>query len=216
MVSISAVEPFKIDFEKILEIANVGVRRAAAFLGLGLSAIAKGPPVSVLLDASFVWQFCPEPLPTAYAERVAIEYESWIVSCALRELDQYFNLFLDEIWHSHRLGELFGKPLSPDFGPDLPFLRDTNVAKKLSMTAAALEMDRSRVDHFQSYSYTRNSLSHGAGVVRERDCNKPGCLVISWLGLDAVIASQEGVFHANQATGLPPYRLGSGLIRATI
>jgi hypothetical protein len=150
-----------------------------AFASLG-SRTEAPPPTSLVLDARFQVQFFPEPLPVETAQIVVQEYEAWLVGSALKELDQHFAAFLDEVWHVLRLTEHHGRELPTDYGPDKPFLGDTNAARKLSLVATALQLEVSQASAIEGLSFARNALSHNRGVVRERDTNEPGLLRLTW------------------------------------
>src|ERR1700682_3944254 len=116
-----------VDIAAIQEIAQRGVRRTVAFLGLGLWVLRDGPPTSVTLESRFLVQWFPDPLPAESAAEIADEYQAWIIGSALRKLDQHFALFLDEVWERTRLAEFHGRQIPSGFGPDKKFKNDTNV-----------------------------------------------------------------------------------------
>jgi len=198
-----ARQDVSINADAIKDIALRGVRRAVAFLCLGLQATRKGPPDSVALDSKFVIQWFPDPLPTELAAELAIEYENWIIGSALRELDQYFGMFLNEIWHWMRLVQFHGQTLPPDFGSDKKFLDDTNVARKLSEIEQSLGVKAGIASgFFGSYSLARNALTHNLGVVRDRDANEDGALVVRWHAPTIVVKADGQEYVIDQSAGV--------------
>jgi hypothetical protein len=199
----SARQEISINSDAIKDIALRGVRRAVAFLCLGLQATRNGLPTSVVLDSKFVIQWFPDPLPSELARELSGEYESWIIGSALKELDQYFGMFLNEIWGWMRMIEFHGKALPPGFGPDKKFIDDTNVARKLSHVEKSLGVKAGiGSDFFNDYSLARNALSHNVGIVRDRDANDAGMLVIRWHAPTLVIKSEGEEHIFDQTSGL--------------
>ena len=197
-----------IDIAAIQDIAQRGVRRAIAFLGLGLRATCDGPPKSVTLESRFSIHWFPDPLPPDVAEEISREYEAWITGSALKELDQYFALFLDEVWDWIRLSEFHGCQLPTGFGPDRKFRSKTNVGKKLNVVEAALGVKGISSGFFDAYSFARNALTHNAGIVRQQDTNRRGALSIRWHAPTVVIKA-DGDEYAIDQRGCMPQRVFS-------
>jgi hypothetical protein len=179
-----------IDIAGIQDIAQRGARRAIAFIGLGLQATRDGPPKSVTLESRFAVHWFPDPLPLEAAEEIGREYEAWLIGSALKELDLYFALFLDEVWEWTRLSEFHGRQFPPGFGRDQKFRNNTNVGKKLQQVEAALGV---------------NALTHNAGVVRTQDTNQSGALSIRWHAPTVVIKADGEEYRIDQR-GLMPDR----------
>lgn len=186
-----------IDTAGLQDIALKGVRRTIAFLGLGLKAVAGGPPTSVALESNFQFHWFPEPLPDDAAKEIAVEYEAWLVGAGLKELDLFFGLFLDEIWDWLRLTEFHGQQPTITI-PDASFRAKTKVSKKLEAVEAKLAITSPWSSYFDAYSLARNALSHNAGVVRARDTNEEGKLRLHWRGPDIVIKAPDKEVVLNQ------------------
>lgn len=189
----------KINFDRIVALGEVGPRRASAFLKLGLSAL-KSPPENLNLEGGVTYQFLKHPLSPEDAAEIHSEYESWIVSSALKELDHYFSLFLDRVWSTIELIDLHGMTVPSSYQLDGKFEGDTNVARKVGRVASALGL-RLEEEQFTSLSRARNCLSHAAGRVRTRDLNKESCLEVSWLAPELVVfdGDDEIVYRAEPA-----------------
>jgi hypothetical protein len=194
-----------IDIAGIQDIAQRGARRAIAFIGLGLQATRDGPPKSVTLESRFAVHWFPDPLPLEAAEEIGREYEAWLIGSALKELDLYFALFLDEVWEWTRLSEFHGRQFPPGFGRDQKFRNNTNVGKKLQQVEAALGVKGISSDFFDGYSFARNALTHNAGVVRTQDTNQSGALSIRWHAPTVVIKA-DGEEYLIDQRGLMPDR----------
>jgi hypothetical protein len=87
-----------IDFLKMKEISFLGIRRASAFLGIGLNATRDWKNPSLVLDSFIKWHFLPEPFPEDQMIDAIEEFRRWIIGNSLRELDASFNIFVDEVW----------------------------------------------------------------------------------------------------------------------
>ena len=197
-----------IDTNGLQDIALRGVRRATAFLGLGLKALADGPPKSVTVESGFRIQWFPDPLPDAVAAEIAHEYETWLVGSALKELDLFFSMFLDEVWDWLKLAESHGKPLTADHKPDASFRAKTKVSEKLKLVEAAIGVSSSWSAYFDGYSVARNCLTHNAGVLRLRDCNLDGALELKWRGPDVVVKSPTEEVVLNSRGEMPTQVFG--------
>ncbi len=180
----------EINLQNTLEIAHVGVRRAAAFLKLGLLQAEQPVPDNLALDGGVTYGFWPNPIPPEVREAIRAEFRAWVTGAALKELDHYFSLFLDQVWFAIEVAELHGTTVSSSHQFDDGFAGMTNVAKKLDLVAAKLKMSVES-PRFESLGRARNSLTHGAGQVRERDTNEPGKLVVRWIAPELVVVDGE-------------------------
>ena len=128
-----------IDIAAIEDIALRGVRRAVAFLSLGLQSTRNGPPRSVWLESEFKIQWFADPLPAQVATELALEYEkldNWI--SAQGSSIYISECFLTKFGILIRLVEFHGTQLPPEFEPDKKFLNDTNVGKKFDQVEQVL------------------------------------------------------------------------------
>ncbi|MDR6530951.1 hypothetical protein J2800_001690 [Caulobacter rhizosphaerae] len=169
-----------LDLKAALEIAAVGVRRAHAFMAIGLQATEGGPVKSARLPMTFSFQVLPDPLPDELAEKITEEYQAWLTGSGLRELDLYFSLFIDRLWWIADAAELAGQRVPWDHVIGGSFDKDTNVARKVSKVAERIGCQVSKVSYFDSLSRARNSLIHGSGQVRDRDA-LDGILLLRWM-----------------------------------
>ena len=184
----------QIDLKRLSNIAQTGVRRAAAFLGLGLQAFPNGPPKSVTVGGAFSYRFLPDPLPEELQQQVQDEFTAWLIGNALRELDQHLGIFLDDVWDVLRFttGEKVEMEWS-DTPFDKKFRGGTNVSSKAAQVAKALDCTL-EFEALKSLSLARNALSHSVGTVRDRDANEPGGLRLTWLAFQAGIR-MDGIVH---------------------
>jgi len=184
--------PVGLNLVETLEIARRGVRRASAFMAVGLQALAHDSLVSATLPSSMRYGFLPDPLPDALAAAVADEYSAWLVGNGLRELDQYFGLFADRVWWTICAGELHGKIVASDHVIGGKFHANTNVSRKIAQIVERIGDAGIHSEYFDGFSRARNSLGHAAGQVRERDTIDGGGLTLRWLALQTML-SQNGI-----------------------
>ncbi|MFN3931865.1 MAG: hypothetical protein ACK4JY_08975 [Brevundimonas sp.] len=169
-----------VDLNALREVGHVGVRRASCFLGLGLRTTLEGPPDSVTLGETFTYQFMPDPLPDEIRESVASEYEAWIVGSALKELDQYLSLFLDDAWDVIQIMDRHEQAVDmSEVLFDQKFRMATNAGKKLARVAEAIGADLDASPH-RSLSLARNALTHTRGVVCVQHTNEDETLRVHW------------------------------------
>src|SRR5690242_8052270 len=105
MTELGTPQPLNVslDLVAIREIVNLGIRRAIAFVGVGLRRDDAPLPTTLALNERFAHHWFPEPLQPNVAAEITQEYNAWLTGSALKELDQYFAQFLDEVWHVLRL-----------------------------------------------------------------------------------------------------------------
>jgi hypothetical protein len=179
----------QLNLREIFDIASVGVRRASAFLSIALTHNETEDIEDFNLGQRMIYQFWPTPLPPDMKSRAIDEFQHWIVGTCLRELDQYFSMFLDKCWWAIEVIDVAGNPLPENFEFDGKFEGFTNVGKKYFRVCEKLDI-AVHEDSFASLSLVRNALAHGSGQVRTRDCNKDATLQVSWLAFELSI--QDG------------------------
>ena len=196
-----------IDVNQLRAIAGIGVRRAAAFLAIGLNS-TQGPNLpSLALNDRSMWRFFEEPAPEAVVREAVDEFRNWVIGNALRELDAYFNHFLDGVWTAAQFAKLHGQRVKSDFTPR-DISGNTNAASKLSDVMQEVKGDASQAGRLRTLSNARNCLAHSAGIVTTRHANDNGSLKINWIGLEARL--QQG----GEYVVIPP-AIGPEGLRAT-
>jgi hypothetical protein len=180
----------RVDFNTLRETAYLGVRRAAAFLGIGLNTTEEYIPQSLTLTTLSMWRFFPEPLPEESGREAVKEFRIWLIGNALRELDTHFSLFLDNTCFAVRLSKLHGTRVKTDHIIK-SIAAETNVSKKYSIVMNELGEKEAEASMLWSLSNARNCLTHNAGIVSDRHANVGGSLEIRWLGLEARLPDRE-------------------------
>lgn len=185
----------RLDLEQLTEIINVGVRRASAFLKLGTQIGNLEIPSDMTLAGGVAFAFWPRDLSREVRESIREEFRAWLIGSCLRELDQCLGIFLDRAWIILEWAELHGHriPSSKVLEFDTRFINDTNVARKLATVAEKAKVEVATECH-NSLSLARNSLTHGHGQVRHRDCNRSDSLEVMWISPEMVIKDGDEEF----------------------
>lgn len=185
-----SVQRIHIDFVRILEIAHLGIRRASSFVALGLRVTGDDSIRSVRLDNNFHHVFMPDPLPEEDSRRVRENFGKWVVGNGLRELDQFFSVFLDHVYYALvRISA--GGPLNAEATRRLKVNeQDTNLGSKLDRLTEEFGIESAAGVHIATLSQARNALTHNLGRVGGRHLNDGGALKVSWLQMEIVIGDQ--------------------------
>jgi hypothetical protein len=103
----STPQYLNLNFLEILNIALAGIRRASIFLGLGSNA-AWDPVYKkyLLLDSTKI-HFVPQQLSNSDIESSKRDFANWLVGNGLREVNEYFDVFLDKIYEATMMGSAF-------------------------------------------------------------------------------------------------------------
>jgi len=183
----SAPRHINIDLRVILDIAGRGVRRASSFMALGLRVAADETVTSVKLDSNFSNVFMPDPLTPEQAKEARANFAHWIITNGLRELEQHFGLFLNEIYSVLLLVEAQSNQTAFDSISYNRMVNDTNLGGKLDRISNEFRLKTDFRDYLDSVAVARNVLGHNLGIVRARDCRGGPHFVLSWRGWDMVV-----------------------------
>jgi len=169
--------------------ARTGARRAAAFLGMSERFLEGEFPSSLTLGRSIKRQFLPDPLPPEFVPELRANWRDWIVGNALRELDQFLSLFLDDAFDIVQQAKLVSGE-NPPAHSWRRLDRITNVAEKhRRVLEAAGRFIAPHVDDHDclaTLSQARNCLAHDLGVVTPKR-TLDGALTVRWLGFQTIL-----------------------------
>jgi hypothetical protein len=175
-----------LDLDRVSDMVGVAVRRASAFMRLGLDDLKERGNGDFNLKSELNFVFWPEKITDEDRANVRAEYEAWLTGGCLRELDQIYGLFLDQVWYAIEVIELHGSLVSVDHVFDQRFSKQTNVAKKQKLVSERLGTS-DYYEELNSISLARNALTHNAGFVRSpMDCNAENRaeLHVKWAAFD--------------------------------
>ena len=183
------------DLNGMQQRAYVGVRRAAAFLGVSERMLEKDFPTSLTLGHSIKRQFLPDPIPEEMVPELRESWRTWVTGNALRELDQFLSLYLDEAYDITEQAKMVAGELPPHHEWKR-IDRITNVAEKHRRVLEAA--GRFAAPHVEdqtclvSLSAARNCLAHDLGIVTPKRATD-GVLTVRWLALRTIIEQGDRV-----------------------
>jgi hypothetical protein len=174
-----------IDIGGMLQRAKTGVVRPAAFLGVSEHVLKQELPRSLTLGGSVQLQLLPDPIPDALAAEIKPAFRDWVVGNALRELDQFVSLMLDEAWDIVQAIKVFtGEHPKDHIWRRIH--RTTNVAEKHRLVLETFgDLTQALTDDnscLASLSNARNALAHGLGIVTDERATD-GALSVKWIAL---------------------------------
>lgn len=183
------------DLNGMQQRAYVGVRRAAAFLGLSERLLEGEFPTSLTLGRSIKRQFLPDPIPNELVPELRENWRTWVTGNALRELDQFLSLYLDEAYDITEQAKLVSGELPPHHVWQR-IDRITNVAQKhRRVLEAANRFANAHAEDqicLTSMSAARNCLAHDLGVVTPKRATN-GEMAVRWLALHTIIEQGDRV-----------------------
>ena len=196
------VDHVNIDCQAIAKIAQVGVRRAALFLGLGLNGVnqpgfrdyelhklprgedSAGVPPDIIARGA----------PDHAIERFKAEFSVWVTGCGLREMLEHYGLMLDHIHRyclvvaqARQFMDVLGDPEKLHF----EFVRRLGVPDKHDRLRKKFQIEPEFASHIDAFYSARNSLSHGLGIVRPEDAAPDGALLLRWLAIEMNAHGEE-------------------------
>ena len=174
------------------EIVNLGVRRAAVFMGLGLNAANDNTFINYELTNLSNINLVPSNLDINEIIHYKQIFASWIVTCGLRELIERFSVFLDEIYRICLLmvSATKSNELIIDEKKFKKFSRH-GLKDKLDTLNAEFDFNSKYKECLLSVNTARNCLAHHRGIVREIDCDI-GTFIIKWKAIEIFAEKHSG------------------------
>lgn len=191
-----------INLDRIVDIAHVGVRRAAIFMGLGLNAAARAdfndyelhklpmvpgqtaPPIDLI----------PSGLPLERVAEFKGEFATWITGCGMRELMEHYALMLDHInkaallvWQTKgKLGDIDPVKATERFTLRL------GTTDKLEMLRKRFGIAINEEPSVVQLHDGRNCLTHDIGIVKPTRCGEDGHMLLTWRAMDLLVSEDGG------------------------
>jgi hypothetical protein len=194
-----------IDFNQLDQVMQMGVRRASAFMKLGLRTAEDESISDISLPSAgpFTWHFFPVPTPPEIVRQMKFDFGHWIIGCALKELDQHCSVFCDQVVKALTLARFHGSQLTSEARKRVAsFESETNVAKKLSIISSEFGVSSEGSKYMAGFSVARNALTHNLGRVGERHLRN-GELKIAWRAVDLLFngsVADESDFNVPRPT----------------
>lgn len=179
-----------------------GVRRASAFLGLGVN-VSRDPDFKKYQLSDFTsLRIIPDDLGDDEVRKIKEAFEIWIIANGLRELAETFALFLDRIHTSCLLMATSKNALDPDdantFGP--AFERK-GIEQKLATLRNRFAVSTDKENYLASINRARNCITHRNGRVGPEDVGNDDTFRLTWWALDFYVETPNGEKHHLK----PPY-----------
>jgi hypothetical protein len=205
--------PIVIDFSEIKEIALLGVRRTAVFMGLGINAALDDNFTNYDLTKITQLQFVPPEVDNKTISHIKEEFGFWIITCGFRELIETFAIFLDRIHlASLHMGVSCKKILAEHARRIGPIFPKKGIKDKLPLLSSRFGIKTNNPHYIISINQARNCFVHRRGVVGIEDCQNSQCLEVKWMGFDIFIKTpskeiivtppipQEGILIEEEGT----------------
>ena len=182
-----------INYNAILETAVRGARRAYVFMGLGLNAASNPELKEYTLEGFGSIQIVPSNVDEHKIARFKENFAAWVINNGLRELIESFAVFLDQIYDASLRVAVSKKGFEPEEAKKrYSAFTMMGIDKKLKRLNEGFEITTNNSEHLNSIYLARNSLSHCLGLVGDFQCNYGSTLILKWIGLDYVAATEGG------------------------
>ena len=181
-----------IDIKKIQDIALLGVRRAAVFMGLGINAARDTRFREYELTHITGIELVPANVEAKVVDHFKNEFQLWIIESGFRELLERFALFLDSIHdHSLLLASNRGKISQENADKIHTKFEHAGIAEKLKQLEATFGMNFKHAHYLETLAQARNCLTHRLGIVGEKDCNTGDIFELRWQSIDILAEAPD-------------------------
>lgn len=185
-----------IDYDKILEIAQKGVRRASIFMGLGVNAATDETFNSYQLSHITNIQLVPDDLDPDTVAHFKAEFRTWIEAAGLRELVEAFAVYLDALHWSCLLAQSAQRTDGhKDIKQKQAAFAKQGLPNKMNNLAQNFGVGPEHTEYLNSIGRARNCLAHRRGVVGAEDVREDKEMQVQWIGTDLFIETPEGERH---------------------
>src|SRR5690606_3900044 len=179
-----------IKFNEIGDVGFIAIRRAYAFMGFGINAAENPEQNRVVLPGIGRPHIFPEEVSKEDLKKLKAEFKTWITGNALRELVEGFEQYLREVFHA-----LIRTHLSKNIALDVKNLirgfENVGIGGKIDLIREQFKVEIPTTVDFAAINLARNSLTHGHGYIRPRDCNEEGALVMQWRVIEIWVDSNN-------------------------
>ncbi len=183
-----------IDFNQIREVADKPVKRAAAFMGLGLNAAYDKEFKNYQLAPITQIEVIPSNLNSNSISHLKSEFALWIIAGGLNELIEGFESFLERIHLIPLLIKLRNGTLTHlEARKERKKFTYLGLKDKLSLLREKHSLNLEDAPYLESLAFARNCFTHRHGIVSPADLkNGASELTIEWKGMDVFVSTPEG------------------------
>lgn len=208
---IPSAERIEIEIDRIVEILKAGVRRTAAFMGLGVNAALDPDFNKIELPGSVTnLRLLPEIQPEHLSE-IKREFATWIQAGGFRELCESLEQYLTAIYRAGSyVRASHGGKIQPGATVGVPknFLH-RGIRMKLEMLRGDFGIAPQYPEHLSSFWDARNCFAHRRGIVGVEDVAADGILRVKWLGIEMLFMGHDGAERLI-GVGFEPFNTGAG------
>lgn len=192
-----------IDFEKVLELVRLGIRRTSLFMGFAVN-MANNPNVR---DYDLSHQTKHRVIPAISDENVLVEYKhefrTWVIANALRELHESFVEYLEKVNQACLTFEYVADEKTPEECDRLQKkFHNAGFPDKFDILRRQFTVTTQHKDGWLSVNAARNCLTHRRGVIGPEDFNEVDHLQLRWRALDIYFIPAGGAPVLNH--DIPP------------
>jgi len=194
----SNVRHLRFDLDEPRDIANIGVKRAALFMGLGLHAAYREDfreyELNKLPARDGQMGLPVEIIPMGASKEVVDQFKAEFAVWGLREMLEHYAIALDGIHKGaililHIRGKIPRDKLAK---LQSDFHRIPGLPRKLRELEDRSGITPKHRAHIDSLYKARNCLTHGAGSVTPTYLNDNGTLRLKWRALEAFTQNPKG------------------------
>ena len=179
-----------VKLDNILNIALIGVRRAAVFGAMGTN-YTRSNNINHKFPTEVLFQFVPDAICDSDKTHLIEEYEKWIILCAMRELIETYCVFLDEIYSICCRIE-FNKSKVQECDRRIEAYKKRGIAEKIDVLKSDFSIENPMGKYLKSIYRARNCYSHRSGIISEIDLNQDGYFELLWWSPELFIESNDG------------------------
>lgn len=185
-----------LDFDKLLEVALKGVRRASIFMGLGVNAALDEQFKSFQLSHISNIQLVPSNVPDETFRHFKEEFRIWIEAAGLRELSETFATYLDALHRACLVVQTVQAkaPIAEIEEKQTTFAAE-GLPNKLNILRQRFSVEPKHSRYIVSIARARNCLAHRRGIVGVEDLREDKELQVMWLGMDLFVETPTGEKH---------------------
>ena len=174
-----------IDFDKILETLERGIRRSDTFMGIGLNASEHTPPISHVLNSYGDHRLNLVKTELTDKEKIhcAEEFGKWIRGNGLRELLETFSIYMDQLYLANFVILTTGKGGKQSDISVVQFSR-MGIGDKVFHLSKIVAISEEKILAIRALNQARNCYAHRLGRVGVEDVDKnTNGLSLFWLAM---------------------------------
>lgn len=191
-----------INLDSILGVWKKGLLRATSFYVMGRSAQNIHDVAEHHIGENIKYYFWKKLPDFSEKEKITAIYRLWLIESCIQQLERYFSIFLDRVVHYVRVVNLSGSIIKSNHQIDISDFIDRSISAKASYVSKILGVDI-HSEYFVSIKKLRDLITHGSGVIRERDATGSNELILKWIGFDSIIKDGDKTVIISDSPSLP-------------